>query len=122
MKTFNKSVGFAKKPFRSRATFGGNRGFSRDDAPTERFQATCNECHELCEVPFKPNGKKPVYCRNCYKGKEEGSTYGNRDGGARREYGAPAPASDPFAALGAKIDRLTDAIEAHTRALGAPRK
>ncbi len=114
MKTFKKSAGFAKKPFGARTSYGAKRGFSRDDAPTERFQAVCNECHAACEVPFKPNGKKPVYCRNCYKGKEETSSFASP---ARRSYGERSAAPDQFAVLGAKIDRLTAAIEAQTRAL-----
>ena len=34
-------------------------------------KATCNECGQACEVPFKPNGRKPVFCSNCFK-REEG--------------------------------------------------
>ncbi|MFA5364313.1 MAG: CxxC-x17-CxxC domain-containing protein [Candidatus Bathyarchaeia archaeon] len=29
-------------------------------------KATCAECKKECEVPFKPNGTKPVYCRECF--------------------------------------------------------
>ena len=113
MKTFTKSVGYAKKTFGARTPYAAKRGFSRDSAPVERFQATCNECGDVCEVPFKPNGKKPVYCRNCFKGKEEGSSYSE----APRRNAPAARGDDSFAVLGAKIDRLTAAIEAHTRAL-----
>jgi len=42
---------------------GGNRGF---DGPREMHKATCAECKSECEVPFKPNGEKPVYCRDCF--------------------------------------------------------
>lgn len=120
MKTFKKSAGFAKKPFGMRPSYGAKRGFSRNDAPTERFQATCNECGDLCEVPFKPNGKKPVYCRNCFKGKEETTARTPRF--ASRHADAPSSAPADLAALGAKIDRLTAAIEAQTLALIASGK
>lgn len=52
------------------SSYGGARsgGF---DKPT-LFPAVCAECGTRCEVPFKPNGKKPVLCGNCFK----------RDGGA----------------------------------------
>lgn len=46
-----------------RAARDASRGF---DVPKEMHQATCNKCREACEVPFRPNGKKPVYCRNCF--------------------------------------------------------
>ena len=44
---------------------GGSRGgFGRDRQafPSSMHQATCAECGTSCEVPFKPNGKKPVLC------------------------------------------------------------
>lgn len=44
--------------------------FKRSDERTQLFQATCSECGNSCEVPFKPNGKKPVFCRNCFKKSE----------------------------------------------------
>ena len=50
--------------------FGGNRGggrFGRDRPPREMHKATCAECGKECEVPFKPNGQKPVYCDECFQ-------------------------------------------------------
>ena len=40
----------------------GNRSFQ----PREMHKAVCSECKKECEVPFKPNGKKPVYCKECF--------------------------------------------------------
>ena len=40
---------------------------SRDDGRTELHTATCVKCGKECMVPFKPNGKKPVFCSICYK-------------------------------------------------------
>ena len=37
----------------------------RDGAP-QMHKANCAECKRNCEVPFKPNGKKPVYCKDCH--------------------------------------------------------
>ncbi len=47
----------------------GNRGF-RDFGPREMHKATCSECGNECEVPFKPTEGKPVYCRECYRNKK----------------------------------------------------
>ncbi|HAL50224.1 MAG: hypothetical protein UU46_C0003G0008 [Candidatus Uhrbacteria bacterium GW2011_GWD1_41_16] len=44
----------------------GDRGGDRDDRP-QMHSATCAECGERCEVPFKPTGSKPVYCSNCFR-------------------------------------------------------
>jgi CxxC-x17-CxxC domain-containing protein len=32
----------------------------------EMFKATCSECGQECEVPFKPDPNRPVYCRECW--------------------------------------------------------
>src|SRR5690242_20422864 len=42
-------------------SFGGDRGGFKTMHP-----ATCEQCGNRCEVPFKPNGRKPVYCSNCF--------------------------------------------------------
>ena len=45
----------------------GDRYFDDRGEGPELFQATCSDCGDSCEVPFKPNGRKPVYCRDCFK-------------------------------------------------------
>jgi CxxC-x17-CxxC domain-containing protein len=46
---------------RSRSTGFGQR------RPVELHKATCAKCKEETEVPFKPDGSRPVYCRDCYQ-------------------------------------------------------
>ena len=55
-----------------RRSFGG-RG--RSERP-EMFTATCDQCGRECQVPFRPTGNKPVYCSDCFEGKQD-------DGGSR---------------------------------------
>ncbi len=62
-----------KKNFRSgnaRPSFSrGGQGFAprgRSFEKKELFDAECNKCHKATQVPFRPNGKKPVYCRDCF--------------------------------------------------------
>ena len=38
----------------------------REQFPREMHKATCNDCQQECEVPFKPSEGRPVYCRTCY--------------------------------------------------------
>ncbi len=45
---------------------GGGGGFRRDFGPREMHKATCADCKQDCEVPFKPTEGKPVYCKECY--------------------------------------------------------
>lgn len=64
----------------------GGRGFSRRDDGGGRptmHKAICDECGQSCEVPFKPSGDKPIYCSNCFKGKENSG--GGRSSG--RDFG-----------------------------------
>lgn len=47
--------------------FGGGRGGNdRPERRLEFFPAICSECKKSCEVPFRPTGDKPVYCRDCF--------------------------------------------------------
>ena len=32
----------------------------------ELYNADCSKCGGKCQVPFRPNGKKPIYCSNCF--------------------------------------------------------
>ncbi|MDP2683994.1 MAG: hypothetical protein Q8P20_02950 [bacterium] len=58
----------------ARKSFGGQRPSGRDGGRPQMHRATCSDCGDSCEVPFKPTGSKPVYCSNCF---------GNHDGGGR---------------------------------------
>lgn len=31
------------------------------------YPATCSGCGTSTQVPFKPNGNKPVYCKECFQ-------------------------------------------------------
>ena len=54
--TINISEEITMRDF-NRGGFGG---------PREMHKATCAECGNECEVPFKPTEGKPVYCKECY--------------------------------------------------------
>ncbi|HLX12931.1 MAG TPA: CxxC-x17-CxxC domain-containing protein [Bacteroidota bacterium] len=43
----------------------GNRPYG-SSGPREMFKTTCSDCKKECEVPFKPSGDRPVYCKDCY--------------------------------------------------------
>lgn len=50
---------------------GGYGGYSSDGygarrGPREMFPATCAECGQATEVPFRPTSGKPVYCSSCF--------------------------------------------------------
>ena len=44
-------------------------------------KAVCADCKKECEVPFKPTGGRPVYCKDCFsKRKAAGILLKNRPG------------------------------------------
>jgi CxxC-x17-CxxC domain-containing protein len=64
--------GFGK----SRGGFGRERGgFGRSSGPGMMFDAVCGECNRDCQVPFRPNGRKPVLCSNCF---DKNKSFGDR--------------------------------------------
>ena len=66
--------------------FGGGRdGGNRSGARPGLFPAICSDCKKNCEVPFRPTGEKPVYCRECF-GKPRGA-HGQSSGGSERPRG-----------------------------------
>ena len=48
----------------------GGGGFG--GGPREMFKVTCSDCKKECEVPFKPSGDRPVYCRDCFSKRKGG--------------------------------------------------
>jgi CxxC-x17-CxxC domain-containing protein len=45
---------------------GGGGGYG-NKPQRQLYPAVCSGCGIQTEVPFQPNGSKPVYCRECYQ-------------------------------------------------------
>jgi len=75
------------------------RHFDRGDK--QMHKATCDECGNKCEVPFKPTGSKPIFCSDCFSGQD----HGGKSGGSSKQ----------FDEINEKLDRIL-------RAIGAPAK
>lgn len=52
---------------------GFEQGGGFDRRPREMHKANCAECKRECEVPFKPREDRPVYCKECFAKRKEGS-------------------------------------------------
>ena len=78
-----------KREFGGRPSFGGGDRGGFQKRPLELFQATCAACGKTCEVPFRPNGKKPVFCKECFA--KNGGPVG--DSRPRRDFSRPSPSS-----------------------------
>ena len=76
MRNFTKGNRFSDRKNTGNFDRHGSKGrdFSRRDAGAfgrpQMHKAICDDCGQSCEVPFKPTGDKPVYCSNCFKGKD----------------------------------------------------
>lgn len=49
----------------------------RDNNFRERSftRVICSDCGKECEVPFKPSGDRPVYCKECFAKRKGGSQH-----------------------------------------------
>lgn len=117
--------GFGKPSF--------GRGGGRDEYRPQMHKTTCDECGDQCEVPFRPSGDKPVFCRDCFddvgggndrpQRKDSFRDRGDRNdrgdrGDKRKEFhkdqshGAPKEVvtKEQFEALNAKVDKILKLI------------
>jgi len=100
---------FKKKSFGGPSKFGR----SRDNGDRQdMFKATCAECGNSCEVPFKPISGKPVLCSHCFANKQEGGKFNSRNDhserpSARREDNG---LKDELAAINAKLDKILESL------------
>ena len=100
-----------KPNYDNKKKFGGGepwkKGFDRDARP-ELHSATCAKCHNACQVPFKPNGSRPILCRDCFRG--EGGMPSKRFEGAPS--GGAARSDDQFKTINTKLDAILRALGA----------
>ncbi|MES3031328.1 MAG: CxxC-x17-CxxC domain-containing protein [Patescibacteria group bacterium] len=120
---------------------GGRAGFDGPRAergPITLHSAVCASCGKTCEVPFRPNGDKPVYCRDCFAGRSAmGGERSNRkdfrtEGRSemKRDFNSPKPSyagaptpnttgdlQKKMEAMTVKMDKLISSIHTLTLAL-----
>ncbi len=58
--------------FKRNSGFAGKSFQKRDSGPQTMHKTSCASCGNSCEVPFKPNGKKPVLCGDCFRKDDNG--------------------------------------------------
>ncbi len=112
-----------KKDFKRPGGFKGGQGGGRpgprdfgdrggDRERPRLYPAVCAQCGKNCEVPFRPDGQKPVYCRDCFGRPREEGAGSFRQGPAR--YDAPAqPRAEngDMTALRRQVDALNTKID-----------
>ena len=109
------------------------RGGGRDDrfggggfGGPRMFETTCAACGQRCEVPFRPNGSKPTYCRDCFQKQGGGAPRDRFEGGGydRPSFSDRRPPAggdccrkteEHLVVLEAKIERILIKLEAMER-------
>ena len=111
--------GGAPQKFGGGMDFGGDRRDSRGFEEKKLYKTTCDKCGVDTEVPFRPTGEKPVYCRPCFN-KPEGTQ--NRFAAADNRHMAPSPrATDNSAELKSIHTKLDMIMKALNVAAPAPK-
>ncbi len=95
-KSFEKS--YSQKPSSHfNRSQGYNRGGEGSDSRGKNFtRAICADCNKECEIPFRPSGGRPVYCRECFSKHRKDSPFsGNRNSRSGNRY-KPTSSRKPF--------------------------
>jgi len=105
-----------------RKSFGPRRDFGGRGAPGQdrrMYPAVCNDCGRDCQVPFFPDGSKPVYCSNCFEKSQRGfdqkrPSFGGRQFEEKRS--APAQSqsqnqmNDLLVSINSKLGKILDIL------------
>lgn len=95
---------------RGRSGDRDGRSFDRNRRSGDRtmHEAVCDSCGNKCEVPFRPTGGKPIYCKECF-GKK--SSQRERHGGKERHGGGNEQVSQQLKELSSKLDRVIGLLD-----------
>lgn len=94
----------------------------RSGKPQIMHKTICSNCGKECEVPFKPSGSKPVFCRECFQknrssdsGRSENfprrSNFENRGDNRTNNRQVVQPQyKEQFEALNTKLDKILNLL------------
>lgn len=97
-------------------SFGGRRDFNSMGGDRPMFQTICSKCGKECEVPFKPTGDRPVFCRDCFRENGGGESRNEERNFSRpsfenRERAPQGPQlSDQLQELNSKLDKVLNLL------------
>lgn len=112
MGNFNRGGRGGGRSFGNR-DFGNKRDFDRERPRPQMHNAICSNCGKECQVPFKPTGEKPVYCRECFAKMNGEDTRGNFGRNDRNERPTFRPShqegsvgNQQLSEVNAKLDKI----------------
>jgi len=95
---------------RSEPRFDRSRseGSDTDRPGFKLYHAVCDKCGRDCDIPFKPTGNKPIYCRSCYR--ELGNNPERSTDRPIRDNFGPGPKPD-LDQINRKLDKIMKALK-----------
>ena len=91
--------------------YGGGAFRGRDSGRREMHKAVCSECGNDCEVPFRPSGDKPIFCSNCFEGKERPSRRSSGGPGSGTRDNTNKLLLEQLGSVNAKLERILKVLE-----------
>ena len=79
---------------------------NRDTRPMHK--AVCADCGKNCEVPFRPSGDRPVYCKNCFTARKQNNAFKPWHEDKPKVAPLAAPAASKQEAIGSRKFYLED--------------
>lgn len=117
MRDFNRGRGSSGSHSFGRSDFRG-----RDGGRPMLHKTVCSKCGKDCEVPFRPSGGRPVFCRECFQtvrpsdsmrtdsGHPRHSNFENRSAGQINRPEQPQY-REQLEALNIKLDKILKILE-----------
>jgi CxxC-x17-CxxC domain-containing protein len=87
---------------------GGPRPFGDRKEVVQKFDAICSQCGRKCQVPFRPNGIRPVFCNNCFGAPHDAQ---DKKGSPSGEGRSTAELTRQIAAMNNKIDAMLKILQ-----------
>lgn len=114
---------FGSTAYKGRGFGDKNGGVGGHDQAPQMHAAVCASCGKTAEVPFRPNGRTPVYCKTCFRNEDREpratyvpGSYGKPRFASKRSYDAAPKRDDQLEqrleAMHIKLDRIIRDIEA----------
>jgi CxxC-x17-CxxC domain-containing protein len=107
--------------------FSGGKSFGRQML----HKTICSKCNKECEVPFRPTGSRPVFCKDCFQSNRSSNDYPrrpnfeNRDNAQVGKFVEKPQFKEQFERLNMKLDKilriLEPKIEANALSVEAPK-
>lgn len=110
-----------RRDFGDRGNRGG-RGGPRGDR--RMYPAICDKCGRECQVPFRPDGSKPIYCSSCFEKKQNdfgqgrdnyggrNKSFNDRSGGQRQNQNQN---NEVLASINSKLAQILELMRNNTR-------